>query len=536
MKDNTPCANLAEAVYRHSLCNPSSLAVTCDGVELSYGDLADRARRIAQALSYGPGWRSDHGFIPRAGILASRSIDACAGLLGTCWAGGTYIPIGLKSPEDRLIAILDQCRLSALICDAQGAKLLTDRVLAACPSLVLVPEQKEPFPVRLNPVRNILDLHSLPAVDRLAQPLAIQPTDLAYIIFTSGTTGLPKGVMISAGAVRHYIEVVTKLLGLEADDRALEVCELSFDFSVLDMFATWHAGASLHILPANRVMNAVKFARENRLTVWNSVPSLVGMLRQIKALAPGVLPDLRLTVFGGEPLPLGVVEAWRQAAPNSALHNLYGPTEVTVSCMIQSVADPLTVTPKRNVIAIGRPFPDIDAAIFNCDRQMAAIDEPGELALAGIQLAEGYLNANELTEARFPVIEGKRWYLTGDLAFRDAEGVYHHLGRIDNQIKVHGNRVELEEIDTHLRELSGTELVATVPWPMIEGGAKGLIAFVAGSPKRTEEILTGLRRRLPNYSVPSRIIPIDTMPLNSNGKVDRGMLIRTLEKGSGHGL
>ena len=536
MQDNTPSFSLAGTVYRHSLRNPSRPAVACEGVELSYGELAERAGRIAQALRRGPSWRSNQSFIPRAGILASRSIDACAGLLGTSWAGWTYVPIGLKSPEDRLIAILDQCRLSALICDTQGAKLLTARVLAACPPLILMPKPEKPLPTRLSQARNILAFHALPAVDSLEPPVEIQPTDLAYIIFTSGTTGLPKGVMISAGAVRHYIEVVTKLLGLEADDRALEVCELSFDFSVLDMFATWQAGASLHVLPANRVMNAVKFARERRLTVWNSVPSLAGMLRQIKALPPGALPDLRLTVFGGEPLPLGIVEAWRQAAPNSAVHNLYGPTEVTVSCMSQPVTDPPAVTPQRNVIAIGRPFPDIDAAILNFDGQMAAIGEPGELALAGIQLAEGYLNANELTTTRFPVLDGKRWYLTGDLAFRDAAGIFHHLGRIDNQIKVLGNRVELEEIDTHLREVSGTELVATVAWPMVDGGARGLIAFVAGSAKKTEEILTGLRLRLPTYSIPSRIIPIENMPLNNNGKVDRGTLIRTLKNRGDHGL
>ena len=532
-QDSIPGFNLADAVYRRSLRDPSRLAIACEGVELSYGELADRAGRIAQVLTRGTGWRSDPRFLPRAGILASRSIDACIGLLGTSWAGGTYVPIGLKSPEDRLLAILEQCQLSALICDVQGAKLLTERVLAACPPLVLLPDPEGRLPARSGPEQNNLDLHSLPALTDLAPPVAIQPADLAYIIFTSGTTGVPKGVMISAGAVRHYIEVATELLGLAADDRALEVCELSFDFSVLDMFATWHAGASLHILPANRVLNAVKFARESRLTVWNSVPSLVGMLGQIKALSPGALPDVRLTVFGGEPLPLGIVEAWRQAAPNSTVYNLYGPTEVTVSCMSQPVADPLAVTPKRDVIAIGRPFPDIAAAILTCDRQFASAGEPGELALAGSQLAEGYLNAPELTEARFPLINGNRWYLTGDLALQDTAGTFHHLGRIDNQIKVLGNRVELEEIDTHLRELSRTELVATVAWPVVDGGVKGLIAFVAGSPVKTEQILTGLKRRLPAYSVPSRIIPIENMPLNNNGKVDRSALVRTLERG-GH--
>ncbi len=523
--------NLAGSVYRHSLHAPARLALACEGLELSYGELADRARRVAAALVQGRGWGGGEGALPRVGILASRSIEACVGLLGTSWAGGTYIPIGLKSPEERLLTILGQCRLSALICDAQGVKLLTERVLAACPSLLLLPAAGRHLPAGASHPLDILDLHDLPAVASATPPAAISATDLAYIIFTSGTTGPPKGVMVSAGAVRHYLDAVTGLLGLKASDRALEVCELSFDFSVLDMFATWRVGASLHVLPANRVMNAVKFARESRLTVWNSVPSLVGMLHQIRALTPAVLPELRLTVFGGEPLPRTIVEAWQQAAPHSAVHNLYGPTEVTVSCMSQPVAEPLVVTPMRNVIAIGTPFPGIEAAIVTADRQFALGEEPGELALSGPQLAEGYLYANELTAARFPIIGGKRWYLTGDLAFRDRAGAYHHLGRIDNQVKVLGNRVELEEIDTHLRELSQTELVATVAWPVVDGGVRGLIAFVAGSPMQTDHILSGLKRRLPAYSVPSRVIPLDQMPLNHNGKVDRGALVLTLENG-----
>ncbi|MBU4235226.1 MAG: amino acid adenylation domain-containing protein [Proteobacteria bacterium] len=528
-QEDTQGFNIANAVYRQSLRDPARLAIAFEGLEISYGELADRARRIAATLVQSPGWGAGEDFLPRVGILASRSIDACTGLLGTSWAGGTYIPIGLKSPEDRLITILDQCQLSALICDAQGAKLLTERVLALCPPLVLMPEPRRHLPAGSSPEIDIQDLHDLPALADATPPAHIKSTDLAYIIFTSGTTGTPKGVMISAGAVHHYIEVVTEILGLHASDRALEVCELSFDFSVLDMFATWQVGASLHVLPANRVMNAVKFARECRLTVWNSVPSLVGMLNQIKALKPGVLPDLRLTVFGGEPLPANTVEAWQQAAPNSVVQNLYGPTEVTVSCLSQPVTTPLLVTPKRNVIAIGSPFPGIEAAILTADHQFAPTDEPGELALSGAQLAEGYLNAKELTEARFPIIGGKRWYLTGDLAFCDTSGAFHHLGRIDNQVKVLGNRVELEEIDTHLRELSQTELVATVAWPLIDGSARGLIAFIAGSPMETSLILTGLKRQLPAYSVPSRIVHIEQMPLNHNGKVDRGALVRTLE-------
>src|SRR5262249_8948512 len=152
-------------------------------------------------------------------------------------------------------------------------------------------------------------------------------------------------------------------LGLQAHDRALETCELSFDFSVHNMFSTWEAGASLHILPATAVMNAVKYVRTAEITVWNSVPSLAGMLRRVKALTPGSLANLRITVFGGEQLPASTFTAWESAAPNSMVFNLYGPTEATVFCLGQKIAHPLPLTPGRDVIAIGNPLSGNEAEV-----------------------------------------------------------------------------------------------------------------------------------------------------------------------------
>ena len=356
--------------------------------------------------------------------------------------------------------------------------------------------------------------------------------DTAYIIFTSGTTGVPKGVMISAGSAQQFLTVVTDLLGFKSSDRTLETCELTFDISMHNMFTTWLVGASLHILPSSDVTKAVEFVRAHQLTVWNSVPSLAGVLNQFGALQANAMPTLRLSQFGGEALTRGLVQAWRLTAPDSAIYNLYGPTEATVYCVQQEVTEPLPVTPGRDYISIGRPLAGCEAAVLDEAGNVVADGEFGELAIAGGQLAQGYLNLEALTAARFPTLRGMRWYLTGDRAMRDASGALHCVGRIDNQVKVSGYRVELEEIEAHLRNLTGIEVVCVVAWPIIASAAAGLVAFIGAESINKKEIKSALRTLLPPYMVPSRIVAQKNMPFNQSGKVDRRACLASLERES----
>lgn len=525
--------NLACAINRHAMANPGAPAVVCQGRSLTYAELAERAARLAACLTRRLDWQRRDGQPPRVGILASRGVDACVALLGACWAGATYVPISLKQPEARTLALLAQCGWSALITDDEGANLLSERLLTAGPGLVIHAGRSSLAP-RLGPVETVemVEMATLPPVTP-EEPAPMAASDTAYIIFTSGTTGVPKGVMISAASARHYVTMIAGWLDLRASDRALETCELSFDFSVHNMFSTWEVGAALHILPATTVMNAVKFARNSGLTVWNSVPSLAGMLRQIKALAPESLATLRVTVFGGEQLPASTVAAWQSAAPNSVIFNLYGPTEATVFCLAQRVANPPPLTPGRDVVTIGAPLPGNEARVVDARGQPMADGTAGELVVAGNQVADGYLRAAELTASRFPMLDGKRWYRTGDLALRDATGCFHCLGRIDNQIKVLGYRVELEEIDAHLRIVSGADVVGSVAWPQADGMASGIVSFVGASAIDAERVIDELKSRLPAYMLPSRVIALERMPLNSSGKVDRRELHQLLDTQAG---
>jgi len=516
--------NLALNAYRYSLENPEQLALSGDGKQLTYAELARLARDIAAAL-----WSA--GVRPGAcvGILASRSIEACAGLLGTLWGGATYVPISLKVPEERLLSVLELSKLSALIADVNGAKLLSERVVAACPNLILVPSEGTAQELRRMTDHKVCAVSTLAGADGPTEPIAVRAEDLGYIMFTSGTTGVPKGVMISAGSVHHFISVMQECYGLTREDRVAEPMELSFDLSVFNMFMTWNAGASLHLVPLAQVMAPTKFIKDNSITVWLSVPSVIALMKRLKALKPGALPSLRYSLFCGEPLPLSAVQSWREAAPNSIVDNLYGPTEATVACLHERVSDVPTVTPTRGIISIGDPFAGMEACIVDSDLRILSREQPGELALSGPQLAVGYFRAPELSASRFPVISGKRWYLTGDLAYQDAAGKFHHLGRTDNQVKVLGYRVELEEIEAHLRSVSKSELVAAVAWPVSHGTADGIVAFVTERTISVAEIREALRKRLPSYMVPTSVRAIDSMPLNANGKVDRRALVARLE-------
>jgi acyl-coenzyme A synthetase/AMP-(fatty) acid ligase len=279
-------------------------------------------------------------------------------------------------------------------------------------------------------------------------------------------------------------------------------------------------------------MGAVKFVNSNKITVWYSVPSLAGRLTQIKSLAANTLPTLRITLFGGEQLPAAIVDAWRLAAPNSIIENFYGPTEVTVFCLAQRVGTPTPLSPGRDVVSIGTPLPCSEAAILDSNGDLVTSGVAGELAIAGAQLATGYLDADELTAGRFPVIRGKRWYLTGDLACEGLDGNFHHLGRIDNQVKVLGHRIELEELDSCLRTAANASSVAVVAWPFLNGTAQGLVGFVAAPTVNSHAVIDAMSQRLPTYAVPARLIAVNELPHSSSGKIDRKALCAQLDRGA----
>lgn len=497
--------------FSHAAGAPGRPALVIAGEILTHGELAERAGRLAARLL-----REIDPADARVGILAKRSFEAYIGVFGVLMAGMAYAPIDPDSPIDRQLVVAQRSRLSALV---------TDRPLA--PELAELLRQNQ---VKVFGPEEMADTSGCP----LDAPLSVPDHKVAYLMFTSGTTGTPKAVMVTMGNVAHFLDIMRRRCPIYPDDRVSQFYELTFDVSVFDIFHGLGSGACLHVVPAATRMAPAQFIRDKALTVWSSVPSVVGFLQRLKQLKPGVFGSLRLSTFCGEPLLSSHVEAWRTAAPNSLIDNHYGPTEATVSCTAEWVGDSPRVTPNRGVIAIGKPYEEMHAGIVDADGAFLPPGKVGELAVSGPQVAAGYFDDPDLTRKRFrrlahPVLNDAVFYLTGDLACQDEDGCFHHLGRIDHQVKILGRRVELEEIESHIRAVTGSDAVA-IAWPVQNGGAVGVVAFIAGDDRVPGDVQAALKLRLPSYMVPRQIICRDSLPVSANGKLNRGALLRELEQ------
>jgi D-alanine--poly(phosphoribitol) ligase subunit 1 len=503
--------NLASPFYEQARAQPENLALRVSGKAYSYGELAALTGRAAAAL----------GDARKVGVLASRTLGAYVGILASSWSGAAYIPLSpTKLPDERLAAILEIIRPDALIVDSAGLARMTPALRAIAPPLIL----------DLSGQFNLLpELNSL-TKERVEAPSLRGADDLAYVIFTSGTTGVAKGVVIKLGSIAQFLEAMRVRIKPVSADRISQTSELSFDVSVFEMFLAWGSGASVYVVPATQLMSPSHFITDHGLTIWSSVPSIAAFMRGVKTLKPGAFPSLRYSVFCGEALPYPLAEAWQAAAPSSIVENLYGPTEATVGCVSATAGSEFPATPTLNLVPSGLPLPGVEAAVVDESLAFLPVGEVGQLVIAGGQLAEGYYNEPELTRERFPTIDGKRWYLTGDLTRQDEHGAFHHLGRMDRQIKLMGQRVELEEIEAHLRSVSNSDNVAAVAWPIEDGLVQGVVGFTSGVSASPQELLDLLRRRLPLYMVPRRIVQLDELPHTSSGKIDRNALVLSLNE------
>ncbi|RMI30977.1 amino acid adenylation domain-containing protein [Nocardia stercoris] len=521
-------ATLADLVDQQVAATPDAVALlSADGrISLRYSEFDARVNRLARRLL-------DIGVGPEVPVILAlrRSIDLVVAMHAVVKAGGVYVPIDPDHPADRIAYIIDT---------ANPACVLTAADAAAAVSGVSVP--------LLDVDRLDLSGYASGPVTDAERGAPLRPSNTAYIIFTSGSTGRPKGVAIPHSAIVNQLRWLCTTYDLGSTDRALLKTPATFDLSVWEFWSLLVSGGSLVVTAAGDERDPDRLRElidTYDVTVLHPVPSLLGML-----LAGGKVPaSLRAVLAIGEAMPSATAVEFLENSSAATLVNLYGPTETAVSI----TAFPVTERPAHNV-AIGTPAWNSRVYVLDGRLQPVPVGVPGELYLAGAQLARGYFGRAALTADRFvadpfagagyldsdetpdPFDVGARMYRTGDVVRWRGDGVLEYLDRADFQVKIGGFRIELGEIETALRGLSGvTAAVATAH----RGGDAGarLVAyavvpevFSAGAPApearqaAAQRLRDALTRELPAYMVPASIVVLDALPLTVNGKVDRARL------------
>ncbi|WP_155617148.1 amino acid adenylation domain-containing protein, partial [Xanthomonas translucens] len=481
---------------------PQAIAVVEAHVELTYAELDARANRLAHhliALGVAPE--------DRVALCLPRSLDLIVALLAVLKAGGAYLPLETDAPP---------ARLDGMLADARPSVLLTRRDTAA----TLAPRD---------------DLHTVlldaePAAWTSAPahaPIvtALHPQHPAYVIYTSGSTGTPKGVINTHAAIDNRLLWMQQALQLQPEQRVLQKTPVGFDVSVWELFWPLRVGARLVLAEPGGHKDPAYLTDLIEQAGIDTVHFVPSMLRAfLEALPDGACASLRRIVCSGEALPADLAYAALERLPQARLYNLYGPTEAAVDVSVWECTAADT-----HSVPIGRPIANTQLHVIDAQRQRSPIGVAGELQIAGVQLARGYLGRPDLTAERFvpdPFAEqpGQRMYRTGDVARWRAGGALEYLGRNDHQVKLHGVRIELGEIEAALRGCDGVREAVVIARD--DTGEQRLIAYLVGDAKHlaADALRTQLAARLPEVMLPSGHVWLDALPLTANGKLDRRAL------------
>jgi amino acid adenylation domain-containing protein len=452
----------------------------------------------------------------RIALVGVRRLETYAAYLAILRSGHTVMPLGPGNPLTFQLAV----------------------VAAARPAAAFVGETEPELAAALNGLGvKVLDPSAAMAGrgdDGLDD--ASEASTTAYLLFTSGSTGKPKGVPISHTNLSAYLAEVVPRFDLGPGARLSQTFALTFDPSVFDIVATLTSGSCLVVPRGQELLNPTAYANSRGLTHWYSVPSLISFAKRVGAISAGSMPALRHSMFIGEPLHRDLARAWLDATPNAHLHNVYGPTELTISCAEhqasrEELAEP--ADPANDTVPIGSVYPGLEWLLREDDR---VVEGEGELCVRGPQRFGGYLDPHDnggrfvraaggglvaLRSGEVPIAAD--WYCTGDRVRRvstsDGATELLHLGRIDRQVKVSGYRIELGHVEGSVRSMPGIADAAVVTAP--DGaGRLSMIAFVAGDPSAVELLPKALPSVIPGYMVPARFVWVDTLPLNTSGKID----------------
>lgn len=475
---------------------PGHLALIHEEQSLTYQELNERANQLA--------WKLIEMGIKQESVVAvlvEQPTQAIVAILAILKAGGAYLPVDPAFPEDRISYMLDDSGANAAIIE-EGQDALVQKFAG-----------------------RVVGLHA-PALELDSSPRtnpnqSIRPEDLAYIIYTSGSSGLPKGVIVEHRNVIHLVQN-RQTVSISAEDRLLKTGSLVFDASVFEIFGSLLNGATLSLLTKEQLLDVSCFERtlqQHAITLlWLTSP----LFNQFATENPSMFATVRTLIVGGDKLSPVHINRVRQKCPQLLIVNGYGPTENTVF----STLFPITATYEKN-IPVGKPISHTKVYIVDANRRLVPIGIPGELCVAGDGVSRGYLNRPELNERMFvpsPFVSGEIMYRTGDLARWLPDGTVEYLGRIDDQVKIRGFRVEPGEIEHILLQCEEVR-EACVVVKEDQRQQKHLCAYYsADRALLPSELRSFAQQRLPAYMVPDYFELVEKMPLNSSGKINKALL------------
>lgn len=488
---------LAEQIKRAFSDFSGNNAFCINDIYFTYAQLEERVSVISSLLH-----STGNSTAVKVGVVTNNSIDTYASILA-CWRMGyVYVPLNCNYPPERNDYIINQAEVEIILNSTADVKPFSD----------------------VTSVKTINTWEHLAPVTVDYEAGKISEKDMAYMLFTSGSTGMPKGVPITYGNLQAFVDNFEALnLRFDETDRCIQMYELTFDLSIVSFLMPLLKGACVYTVPDDviKYTHIIKLATKHQLTVLQIVPSVIKLLKPI--LSRIDLPSVRLCILGGEATDVELLPLWQKAIPKAIICNMYGPTEATIYCMYYAY-DEQYVKQYNGMFAIGRPMPNVQMVIINDAGEIADNEVKGELCIAGTQVTEGYLNNEEKNKTSFINLDNGygiyRYYKTGDMCYRDNAGDYYYCGRFDNQVKIQGYRIELSEIEFAVRKLLNINNVVVAVKNQYDIPELVLVLETINAVNE-EAFFNDIQKELPVYMKPSRITYLNQFPLNSSGKTDR---------------